>query len=444
MKLNCEKNLLAYQKNIYSKLMFYHARLCDLYSNLAAINPSVESADEVKRMYSKPLSYAVAGDLDAIKDLNFSKEEFDIFEKYSYFAKKFEDYKELSETVKSVIESSDVQTIISEGKIVDPNFFTTNNSSPEIKDYNEETSKKTLNVISTQTSHTLRKAGKAIDRIDRHAIPKDKKLQTISPKSCGADISGPRTKNKHRNYKGNKHTNRKRFLTAVIASALIGIGGKFISDQLEYSNLSALENEKKGYELSVSDDTKSKLKNIDNALFLLKNSRIEPSSNVMNEIVEDLDTTIDNVISDLVTDAFNEKYPDYKVTDVSTSYDTSDSTPHNRVQNNYCTISYIGDNNKEEAITLKNFDEAILNSFKYEYLLDYQSDSLSIDDLQDICNNINHLAGTKIEFLADNNTIDAELKTCTPNKTNDKLNNIQTALNENENEIASADTDLER
>lgn len=439
MKFKNEKELLAYQKNVYAKMTFYYARLCELYSNLAALNPSVESANEIMEMYSKPLSCVVAGDLETLKNLNFSEEEFAIFEKFEHFSKRFKDYQALSESVKDDIESEKIINLLSKGEITDPNFFTNKFSSEGIKKYNEEASVKTLNVIAFETSHTLRQAGKTIDHIDSNAIPKDRKLKQITPKSCGATISSPRTKHKSKSFHGNQRSNRKKMIGAVVGFALLGIGSDVLAQKLQYSNLSATENEKNGYEHIVSDDTKSKLKNIDNAISLVKKSKIEPSDDVMYDIVYDLDNVIDDVISDLVTDAFKEKHPNYEVISVETSYDTSNSTQYNRVQENSCEITYINDKNEKDSVTLHNFDKDILNSFKYEYLLDHHYENLSIDNLQVICDDINHLAGTKVEYVVDNDTLNPDLKTHTPSKKSD----IQTALKDTDNKII-ADAEDER
>lgn len=194
---------------------------------------------------------------------------------------------------------------------------------------------------------------------------------------------------------------------------------------------------KNGYENTVSDNTKSKLENIDNAISLAKKSKVEPSDDVMYDIVYDLDNVIDDVISDLVTDAFKEKHPNYEVVSVETAYDTSDSTPHNRVQDNSCIITYIDDKNEETYVTLHNFDKDILNSFKYEYLLDHQYESLSIDDLHDICDDINHLAGKKVEYVIDDDTLNADLKTYAPSKKPDIKKDIQTASKDDNSKLIS-------
>lgn len=437
MKFKNKKELLAYQKNVYAKMTFYYAKLCELYSDLASLNPSVESANEIMEMYSKPLSYVVSGNLEELKKLNFSKEELSIFEKFEHFSKRFKDYQTLSKSVRDNIESKEIANLLSKGEITDPNFFTDDHSSKEIKEYNKETSGKTLNVIAFETSHTLRQAGKAIDRIDSNAIPKDRKLKQITPKSCGATISSPRTKHKSKSFYGNKTDNRKKIVAAVVSLALLGVGGNALAQHLQDSNLSATENEKNGYENTVSDDTKSKLRNIDNAISLAKKSKVEPSDDVMYDIVYDLDNVIDDVISDLVTDAFKEKHPNYEVVSVETSYDTSDSTPHNRVQENSCEIIYIDDNNEENYVTLHKFDKDILNSFKYEYLLDHQYDSLSIDDLHDICDDINHLAGKKIEYVIDDDTLNPDLKTYKPSKKLDTKKDVQTALKDDDSKLIS-------
>lgn len=245
MKFKSKKELLAYQKNVYAKMTFYYAKLCELYSDLASLNPSVESANEIMEMYSKPLSYVVSGNLEELKKLNFSKEELTIFEKFEHFSKRFKDYQTLSKSVRDNIESKEIANLLSKGEITDPNFFTDDHSSKEIKEYNKETSGKTLNVIAFETSHTLRQAGKAIDRIDSNAIPKDRKLKQITPKSCGAAISSPRTKHKSKSFRGNKIVNRKKIVGAIVGLALLGVGGNALAQYIQHSNLSATENEKK-------------------------------------------------------------------------------------------------------------------------------------------------------------------------------------------------------
>ena len=416
MELNCQRNLLTYQKSLYSKQVFYYSKLCELYKNLANLNPSVESADKIVEMYSKPLSLATSGDLESIQADNYSKDELDIFKKFEGFSQRFFEYRKLNNSFKNFIESGEAQTIISNGEIVDPDFFKPNNSSKEIDEFNNDISKKTLNAISFQTSTTLRKSSKVISNIDSSAIPQDKRLIQVTPKSCGADISKARSIEKNSKYKTNKSKTRKKFISALIATALIGIGvGK---NYLEYSNLSATENEKNGYEVLVSDTTKSELENIGTAINIVKSSDVEPDYESLHDLRTNLDETIDHVMSDLVTKAFNEKNPNYKVVSVETSYDRTLGSKDDPQDQTFCQVTYL-DENEEEIITLVNFNSDIRDSFDQEYSLDHSS--LSLEDLENIYTDINHLAGTEFEYSS-GNPLKYDLKSKKPSRVSEKEN----------------------
>ena len=202
--------------------------------------------------------------------------------------------------------------------------------------------------------------------------------------------------------------------TGLISSALL-LSGKISQNINTYTNLSASENQKNGYETLISIDTQNKLKNIHETIISAKNSGVEPSKDILEAIRFSLDSVIDDVMSDLVIKAFNEKYPDYQVKFVETSYDRS-----NKVDGpiNTCEINYI-DENGENIKKITNFNIEIDQSFNYEYDLDYSK--LSLKDLEKIYEGVNHLAGTKFIFK-DNNFIFAPyLKTTTPDKQKDDL-----------------------
>lgn len=103
MKLDCVKNILIYQKSLYAEQLYYYSKLCELYAELANLQSSASTADEIFNIYSKPLSFASSGNLNFSEIDNYSNKELDIFKKYAFFSKKFNEFKKASELLSEVL-----------------------------------------------------------------------------------------------------------------------------------------------------------------------------------------------------------------------------------------------------------------------------------------------------------------------------------------------------
>ncbi len=291
------------------------------------------------------------------------------------------------------------------------------NESPETQNFDSKISKSPTNTIALQTSRQLRKSQERITNIDSEAIPSDKKLDKINSKSCGASFSQKQAINKNRRKRKYRTSNRKairKIMAIGLVSSALFFGGK-IKDINEYNHLSASKNQENDYETLVSTETRNKLQTIETTINSAKSSGIEPSQDILEAINVSLDTVIDEVMSDLVTQAFNEKYPNYKVTCVETRYDkTTKFSPHE-----FCEISYINDQGSNSK-TVSNFNSDILQSFDYEYSLD--KGELTLEELETIYKDIDHLAGTKFVYKDNIFTFfEPYLKTTTPKKENHDL-----------------------
>ena len=103
MKLDTKKNILLYQKSLYTEQLYYYSKLCKLYSNLASIHSTLTTAEDIAKFYSTPLSLASKGKYDFIIKNDYSKEELDIFKKYEFFSQRFNEFKKASEVLSEVI-----------------------------------------------------------------------------------------------------------------------------------------------------------------------------------------------------------------------------------------------------------------------------------------------------------------------------------------------------
>lgn len=274
------------------------------------------------------------------------------------------------------------------------------NSHDSTKNFQSRIATSSANSVAFETSIKARQASRQISHIDKNVIPSD--LSKITPKSCGATIDKQATirKNKsHQKYIARKKQLHRRLICGLLASmALLGFGSSYAKNKIIEKKLSLDYNQKNGYNILVSKNTQDKLNNIKNAIERVKSLGIEPSKETLSEIRSELDFVIDDVISDLVTKAFEEKNPDLKVICVETKYDKSankylaDDAPEPHPEN-FCTIFY-EDEKGESSKTIMNFDSDITKSFDDEYRLDHEN--LNLFDLDVIHRNIDHLASKAV------------------------------------------------
>lgn len=276
------------------------------------------------------------------------------------------------------------------------------NSHDSTKNFQSRIATSSANSVAFETSIKARQASRQISHVDKNVVSSD--LSKITSKSCGATIDKQATirKNKsHQKYIARKKQLHRRLICGLLASmALLGVGGSYAKNKITEKNLSLDYNQEKGYNILVSKNTQDKLNNIKNAIERVKSLGIEPSKETLSEIKSELDFVIDDVISDLVTKAFEEKNPDLKVICVETKYDKAankylaDDAPEPHPEN-FCTIFY-EDEKGESNKTVMNFDSDIVQSFDNEYSLDYEN--LTLSDLEKIYKDTSHLAGKEFEY----------------------------------------------
>ncbi len=276
------------------------------------------------------------------------------------------------------------------------------NSHDSTKNFQSRIATSSANSVAFETSIKARQASRQISHVDKNVVSSD--LSKITSKSCGATIDKQATirKNKsHQKYIARKKQLHRRLICGLLASmALLGVGGSYAKNKIIEKNLSLDYNQEKGYNILVSKNTQDELNNIKNAIERVKSLGIEPSKETLSEIKSELDFVIDDVISDLVTKAFEEKNPDLKVICVETKYDKvankylADDAPEPHPEN-FCTIFY-EDEKGESNKTVMNFDSDIVQSFDNEYSLDYEN--LTLSGLEKIYNDTSHLAGKEFEY----------------------------------------------
>lgn len=246
---------------------------------------------------------------------------------------------------------------------------------------------------------------------------------------------------------------RSTIAAVLLSTALLG-ANNYRQNLSEYNSLNVNTNIAQGYQVNVSNSTQTKLNDIRKAIESAEKSSSVPTNETLAEIREDLDNVIDDVMSDLVTKAFESKHPDCHVNSVETNYDKS---VNNYIGNgppnseNTCTIEYIDKKGNTQTEVVQNFttsplltsNNPIVQSYDDEYSLDnsYPSDVISdtgksfvekdtdimslLGKYKEILENTEHLAGTQFTysdgFLM---IIDPHLTSKTPDRIVDKDGNV--------------------
>lgn len=361
MKLNSEKNLLIYQKSLYVEQLHYYSKLCKLYSNLANLHSSLKTAEEIAEYYSKPLSLSVQGKFDYIIKEDYSEKELEIFKKYEYFSQCFYAFKKASDMLNKGTEM--VRNSLLSSPIL------------EVRKFQQDIDSSSINFVAYKFSIKARKSCKVILCVD-HNAGSHNVIVKVNSGFVGANISEEATKRKNKQLGNHRYTakskfNRKKLLSfsAVLALTLTGVS----------------HNAKNGYEMLVSKNTQKTLGAIGYTISFFKNHpEIVPSQENMLEIRNALDLIYDDIMSDLVTKAFEETNLGSTVTSVETMYDKT-----------ICIISYT-DKKGEHKKTIMKFDAEIGKSFTHEYSLD--TEGFTLEDLEKIYNHANHLAGAEFSY----------------------------------------------
>ena len=225
MKLDNVKNVLIYQKALYTEQLHYYTKLCELYSNLSKFHKSFSNPNDLETFYAKPLSLAVSGNLNFDEIGEFSRREQKVFKKYSFYSQKFNELNKASESLNDVLvyenEAIIPTNINNENLEKFVNFM--NTYSKETEKFNSNIEKKSKNKIAINISRSLKSSGKAIDKIDKNHLSEDQKnkLDEFSAKKCGFDVSKISTiksNNTDTKYQANSTYNLTKVLSIAINS----------------------------------------------------------------------------------------------------------------------------------------------------------------------------------------------------------------------------------
>lgn len=498
MNLNTQQNIDLCRKALLTKELQYYSKLCELYSRLANMQKGVISAEILQKKYASALTKAASGDLEFTKPENnvillddlsgkkeqrFSDTEIAVFKEYAFSANRLRQFQTGCNILsQAIVEDRQGRRSLDTSAI------------DEFHDYMQETSKSTrsfddyINVHSRQgVGHNYflaaRQAIKKINSIDSQHLPIDKFIKDITPLAFGSTINSVKSHNriideassiyskneanefrdkpnfvKETAYKINKKAskvytaNKAKARGVMVGAACIALllgGASYINDANSFKDLNVRTNSEQGYQTYVSQETIDKLASIRNSIETAENSTVQPSAEELADIADNLDNVIDDVMTDLVTDAFETRNPDCKVVSVETKYDRtvnmnkgSNSEPE---PEEFCTITYTNEDGKEKNITVSEFSSfaplmtgnTIIQSYTDEEKLDNLSpnvdtnqnfikqgeDVMSIlSKYKTILENTEHLAGTQMVYSGGVLIIDPSLKTVLPEKTKNSKN----------------------
>lgn len=496
MKLNTAQNIELCKKALLTKELQYYAKLCELYEQLALMQEGNSTAYQLENKYTSPLTMAARGDIEFTKPENnyingkplYNEHEISIFTDYAFFSKRLRQFQEAFLKLSNVIkESPQGKTYIDSTTLADYNSFMqrTSKSTRLFANFiNEHTRQGTGHHYYLASKQAIRR----INAVDNKHLPIDKFIRDITPQAFGAIITKPHS---HERIKENakhifsrqdadefrrepniikeaahvigkkaqkfvtKHKSQVRGIMVGTACVAMLLGGaNFLQDREAFKDLDIKTNVEQGYQNYVSQETINKLSAIRTAIENAENSTKQPTYEDLNSIRHDLDDVIDDVMSDLVTEAFETRNPDCKVTTVETRYDKTlnmyaTNEPH---PENFCEITYINERGEQDRIVIHEFTSLAGNpigqSFDNEYELDSNSPSVDSTDnfikqgadvmeilanYRKILEDTEHLAGTRMIYSGGFIFTDSSLKTILP----EKLQYLQ----ENQNKAADERSD---
>lgn len=498
MKLNSVRNIKQCEKGLYARQLQEYAQLCKIYAELAKISGK-RLPSSIEHQYANALASAAKGDLSFTeKGRNFiiredyagpiySEAEVELFEKYSEHAQILQTYKSaLIKLEKIITESARNNGSINPDLVQDyHNFMQSPPNKADFvisktKGYDTFVENGSFRYIGHRNYMLTRNAVSTITAIDKNHIAIPNFSEKATPERYGAtlrnstrrnvefvvssanktftqreahEFSKPITPARETLEKGIVTANKlgkqtKRFYTkhrsaihktmaATLAVAALLTAGNTIKNAHEFSNLSATQNQQ--YEQTVSAETQNRLSSIRQSIEDLQTSNDVPSQEQMSYIRDELDEVIDDVVSDLVTTAFEEAMPGCTVQAIDTSYNRAE------VENDgeKCEITYLDNEGKQHTTTIENFstlwlaENPLSASFDNEYELDHKTpgkvnsiyNPTSPDNFveksedvyslleyyKQILEDTEHLAGTKV-VLKDGMILGLRLQTTLPEK----------------------------
>lgn len=479
MILNNEKKIMLTQKALYAAQLEYYADLCETYQQLAATQPQYISASALQARYEDVLEKASNGELpeknsnknsnvtfaSIYREPKFSDQELRLIEKYAEQSKHLKQFQKASEILSDSITYYEDNSISIDKSVVKEFHNYMQSTSDDTKDVDDFISVHTPTYIGHAFYKCSRNAIRKIQSIDENHIEKILVNKTLKPSAFGAKITGYKTRlqildeakrintreevaeykqkpnlakeaiyasavttgkngkeSLQKFYTKNRKKIRAVFLTSLVTAGVIA-GVNHAKDVHTYNNLNIHTAAEQGYETNISQKTYSKILSLRNAIEAVKTSPTTPEYEDLSQIRSDLDELMDTVMSDLVTESFEEKHPEYSVTDVETAYDrtmggSSNSEPPKQ---NTITITYLDEQGQEQVIRVRDFTATTLmsstidQSFNDEYTLDHSYPSSTANPNQSfvqnnqeimklletysgILDNIEHLAATDFEF----------------------------------------------
>lgn len=483
MNLNTQQNINLCKKALVTKELQYYSKLCELYARLAVMQNGELTPEQLQTKYSVPLTMAARGDIEFTKPENniidgkkvYSNEEIKIFRDYAFSAGRLRQFQEATNKLFSTVkETSSGEKYIDKHEMDNYHKFmqTTSKSTRTFDDFVNEHSRQG---IGHNFYLKTRQAIQRINSIDDQHLPIGRFIRDITPEAFGSTIHTVNSHNQIKDqassmysrseakefreepnlakeaahvlgkraqkfYAKNKSKVRGVIVSAACLATILG-GASHISDKAAFQDLDVKTNAEQGYQNYVSPETIDKLSAIRTAIENAENSPTQPTTDDLNSIRTSLDNVIDDVMSDLVTEAFESKNPDCKVTSVETSYDKTvnmyNTTGEPRSEN-FCTISYTNKDGEKKEITISEFTslagEPIKQSYDNEYDLDKKYPSVDQNDnfikqgedvmqilaeYKQILEDTEHLAGTRMVYSGGFLFTDPSLKTILPEKIQD-------------------------
>lgn len=474
------RNINILKKALYARQLSSYAYLCKTYARLAETHPEL-TPQEVEERYSGILTaitqtettvkeaienqITLYSESSSIKTDRFTEQEEKILQVYSGHARNYQDFAYASKLLTDATgKKSDKSDPAAFAKF--ENFMRKN--SRQTKDFFTHMSEHSPTFNAFSAYATARNAVNTITSVDSSHIDHSKISESLRPETFGATIRGCRTnlfsdplksadkkvaeaEDKFKAIKSERAIKRfytkhraaiRKVFAGVLAAGLIFVAGQHMHNAHEFANLNIDTAQEQGYQIVLQQDTQSEISRIEAAIDAAQSSPTTPTYEELSAIRYDLDEVIDGVMTDLVTDAFEEAHPEYNVTSVETRYDKTvnqGKSPNSEpAKENTITITYTDEKGETQTVNVQNFSatsllhNSIEQSFDDEYRLDglypsapspdktFLENDQAVNDLlteyEGILGNVKQLAATKFVFRDGNFIVDPSIKAVTPEK----------------------------
>lgn len=422
MKLNNEKNILLCSKALYAEQLKAYANLCKLYEALSKNASRTATASQIQERYSEALSLAAKGDLsfterennyifsESFKGAKFNQSEIKIFKDYAKYSKILKKFKQASEIISSAVSyDNDGSPSVSEKGVNEYKAYM--HESSVTRAFDKRFTEHSPTYIGHQYYLASRNSINAIQSIDSSHLQGMTISKKLSPSQFGATISGTTTINKliEETTKDARHVdtrqerleysqapnavaevgyrffakNQKRIAISLAAILATGAAAGFVSTvqtSHEYNKLSIDTLAENGYNNDLSQETLSKITDLENAIKQAQEQGQIPSSEQLLDIGYSLDDLFDDILEEKLSPSFLEAHPEAKDISIDHYYNYEDGeNPYKSV-----TISYKDAEDKEQSENITRFGSEGLFSrndleklFDEEYSIDNSYDEIS-------------------------------------------------------------------